>query len=301
VDIDCQYGNAKITDPSFSYSSYTASPTSLIGLKPQRGVEIQGNGRGVNVVGGTATILSSSGRLAQIFSIASFSADDVSENHSVRSFKFNGRAEAVCLISPTASSEFNKVTVYKPVFRDCEFQDISSAFFKINRSGTGYSFVEDASVVNCSVLPTKIEIAELETTNVGISYELVERNDNIGFFYLQNYFQGYQGIASEDSFTRTLETPFLSTVEITVSYASGAGDNYHAHRKSLIHMGYQASDSFETVISSRDSNFGNWAFSFNITTSGGKKFIEIIKPTGSSNTTGTITITAISVQGVKDS
>lgn len=292
VDIDIQYGNGEIVNPIFDYSSPLTVPQGgLISLMPERGSQ---DGRSTNVIGGTVTIRNKGLCDSPLFFISTFDANDKCRRPTVKAFESKGTFKNVCLIRPLASQTFNDNVVLEPKFIDCTFESITQTFFSLDRSGTGYAYTKDASVLGCRVLSRGIALDSNVTTQVGITYALLDGNYNIGDLTTSRIVSSIYNVADNVAYSKSITAPIRSGVEVTATYNSSAGNNYHAVRKSILTLGDATAEALETNIVNVESRFGGWSFNFVAEVVDGKWQITVNKPVGSSTTGGSVQIVASS-------
>lgn len=295
VDIDIQNGNGEIIYPIYDFSSHLTAPLNgLFSLMPERGASQDENGRSTTVFGGICTVRSDDVVPGPFCSISTFQQDKV-KRPSVSNFIVKGSFKSVCSIRPEAGSEFNEVKVYEPKFVGCVFDKITDSFFILDRAGSGYAYTHDASVIDCKVLSGRIDLDSSVTTNVGISYDYIDpSNYNIGELTTTRTVSSIFNVADDQEYTKTINAPVRSGVEITVTYNSSAGNSYHALRKSILSLGDQNGEFLETVIANVDSAFGSWGFSITSEVVDGEWVITVHKPAGVSSTGGSVQIIASS-------
>lgn len=299
IDIDPQYGNADIIEPVFDYSSGETYPQGgVVALQGQRGEIEEWPGRGTYISGGHVKFRQSNIVVPYVFFTGTYELGDIVNDISVVGFKFDGVANYVHHIRTKASNSFNAELVSDVMHKSSVYKDIRKAFFNIGRSGVGYSFVKDASIVDVTVVKgEKLPLAELAEGNVGIYYNILERNDNIQNIY-ESVIQDSQGdVADNQTWSRSIQVKHNTSVKITAFYASAAGINYHAHREVIIHVGNELDENLEVLISNEPNLAGS--FSFDINYIDGICNITINKPVGISNVKGTAGLIAESASGIR--
>jgi hypothetical protein len=132
---------------------------------------------------------------------------------------------------------------------------------------------------------------------VGVTYNI--REGNIGLESLelekaQNVFE--TNIQDNAAWTRTIQVPVNSFVDITAFYGSSIGDDYHRARRSIITLGDATGEDLE-INYVNEVGFGG-GFTFTPSRVGGGWEIVISKDVGASSTVGTVGFEATSPYSV---
>lgn len=261
TDIDCQYGNGEIIDPTFDYETGSTAPNNgLISLLGERGAQVDNVGRGTHVIGGTCTVRDDTTRIDYLFVTQTFDVADRPNRVSVKGFKFNGKCRVIHNIRPLASATFEDDIVFNPSFEDSYFQDVLTSFFELDRSGTGFAFVDNANIINCTVDAAEIPLSTNVTTQVGITFDKTVRNTNIGdvgerFVFTHNLLTGATALSIK------FGTPKLSSLFVSAAFASPSGNTHHTSRISQMQYGDGAGEDQEVNLSFTNASGGDITFS----------------------------------------
>ena len=297
IDIDIQYGNGEIYNPTFDYDDDTKYPDGgIISLNGPRGETSDNTGNSTHLIGGVCNIGSIVTAPDYLFNTSTYDANDKINRPMVSGFTFNGEVDHIWQIRPLASATFNDDIVFSPIIKDSIFETVNTSVFELDRSGTGYAFVSNAELINNTIESGAVDKDVLITTNIGITYGTVAFNTNI-----KDSVTTYSGSFAVDTGSTLSKNYTLSdnsSAEITIMYSTGAGVTYHLARKSTLTLGNGAAEDQESNIQNITGLGGT--LSITSTWGGSTWDVQIDKSAGSGAVAGNLDIIIDCPQGLTE-
>lgn len=295
IEIDAQYGNATINNPSITYSEGGNAPTALFSLNAQRGVE---NGSSTVVNGGYCTVLDDTVEVTHIALASTFDSNDRIKNAAVTSFNFFGKVGTPLAIRPLASTTFNDVVVEQVVMELFIKNVTGTHFCTIDRSGTGYAYVDGLTIKNCVVGNKQIELSDSVTTNVGLNSYYISASENIEDPAGSNnlYFNESGTVNSAQSFS--VNSGLNSSLSYSIMYSTNAGTNEMMARTGTVLLGASNGQFLDVTSSSRDAAAGGGTLTVSANLVGSEWDVSFNKSAGVAISSGSLSLVVLSGDGV---